>query len=160
MNRLWHIPPLQLQKLVEGSWRLVHPQLPFLHAKFEPHPDRTSFSICYGTSQTPSATMITVSLVVISFPAILFGSNLGGSERRAAYQCPHWKCARLAFCLNASVVSAREHSSGVLEDFFFAPTFAGGTHSWYTWSPISGNHELGCLILHRVPRYVLNTKWV
>ena len=57
------------------------------------------------------------SLVVISFPVILFGSSVGGSESRAAYQCPHWKCTCLAFCLNASVVGAREHSSGALEDF-------------------------------------------
>ena len=33
------------------------------------------------------------------------------------------------------------------------------THG-YIGSPISGNHELGCLILHRVPKDVLNTKLV
>ena len=55
--------------------------------------------------------------LIISSPGMLFGSSVGGSESRAAYQCPYWKCARLAFCLDASVAGAREHSSGALEGF-------------------------------------------
>ena len=107
MNRLWYIPSLQFKKIGQGSWRLVHPQLPFLHAKFELHPDQ-----CMLWHQANAFLYSDRSeSLVISFPAILFGSSVGGSESRAAYQCPHCKCARLAFCLNASVVGAREHSS-------------------------------------------------
>ena len=154
MDRLWHIPPLQLQKIVQGSWRLVHPQLPFLHAKFEPHPDRISFSICYGTRQTPSATVIAVRVLLLSASQpYSLGQVSGDSESRATYQCPHWKWARLAFCLNTSVVAQGNIVLGHLRTLlgFF---FAGGTHSWlhliphkqqsWTWLPHSPQSPKGC----------------
>ena len=59
-------PATTVTKIVQGNWRIVHPQLPFSHAKFEPHPSRTSFSLCYGTRQTPSATVIAVRVLLLS----------------------------------------------------------------------------------------------
>ena len=162
MNRLWHIPPLQLQKSYRGVG------------------DSCTHSCL---SDMPSSSRIQIELA--SVYAMAPGKRLPLQRslwESCCYQLPShtlWIKCRGIWIKGCIPMSTLEVCSfGILSKclcgrrketqfwgiwglccFLRPHLLAAHTHG-YTWSPISGNHELGCLILHRVPRDVLNTKWV
>ena len=116
MNRLWHIPPPQLQNHT-GELATRATTVAFLTCQVRAASRSNKFQYMLWHQANAFRYTDPSESRCYQLPSHTLWIKYQGSESRTAYQCPHWKCARLAFCINACVAGAREHSPGALEDF-------------------------------------------
>ena len=124
---LQHPIPWHAQNRVHGSFALLQPHLDELQGISLSHPHFTRRKIASGARGTFSGRATGRSDFSSSFLFYPYfsGSRSGGSAFFRDLQTLNWWCARLTFCINASVVGGKEHSFGV--DVYPLPVFAAQT---------------------------------